>query len=398
MSGHLTRRDKLIMKQHFLEKFANSGSGMEFWWDSSPLIFDSWKKNFLSKLDRTKRSLYLNFFNNLISESNPESQFFLGSTTNPILAWQAILADRDRWYKVLGSKKREYGASAEGLFWALYVEIARLGAEKFLPLYESSGKKYGYISVQMDIRDMDNIGTMIEKAEELADLIPNIMIKVPGTSAGYKVIEKLTQKGISTNSTLSFVYPQLLDCANSVKRGYDAAISRGIDMKGWRSVITHMEGRFGEAFEGQAKTQGIYLNEGELRLAELAIFKKAYQVIKSKHIPTKLLSCSLRVGPTVNGKTYVWNLEHKREGDVVVTCPPSLLEQLTLLELEYVGDTSINDQIPTHTMEKLLRIVGFVASYNENGYAPEEYSLLAAFEKARSEHLHATMEILKFVS
>ena len=132
------------------------------------------------------------------------------------------------------------------------------------------------------------------------------MIKVPGTSAGYKVIEKLTKKGISTINTLSFVYPQLLDCANSVKRGYDAATNQGIDMNGWRSVITHMEGRFGEAFEKQARSQGVYLNEGELRLAELAIFKKAYQIIKSKRIPTKLLSCSLRIGPTINGKTYVW--------------------------------------------------------------------------------------------
>ena len=192
------------MGQHFLEKFSDNNFGIEFWWDSSPLIFNDWRNNFLKKLDKRKKAEYSNFFNNLISESNPSSQFFLGSTTNPILAWKAIFADRDRWSKVVGAKKKNFKTSPDALFWALYMEMAKLGAEKFLPLYESSSKKYGYVSVQMDIRDMDDIDTMIEKAEELAQVSPNIMIKVPGSSAGYKVIEKLTERGISTNNTLCF--------------------------------------------------------------------------------------------------------------------------------------------------------------------------------------------------
>ena len=352
------------MKQHFLEKLSCGDLGLEFWWDSSPLVFDEWKENFLKKLDKNKRNMYLSFFNNLISESNPSTQFFLGATTNPILAWKAILADRVSWSRFVESKKKSFRENAEALFWALYMEIAKLGAEKFLPLYESSCKKYGYISVQMDIRDMHNIDAMIAKAEELVELSPNIMIKVPGTATGYQVIEKLTEKGIPTNNTLCFVYSQILTCANSIKRGYDLAVKQGVDMKSWRSVITHMEGRFGESFEKDASAQGVLLNEGEIRLAELAIFKKAYQAIKLEGIPTKLLSCSLRIGPTIDGKTNMWHLEHKRESDVVVTCPPSLLEQLTLLDPEYVGESSINDQIPMNVMEKLLAIPSFVKSYD----------------------------------
>ena len=36
----------LVMSQHFLENFSKKNSGVEFWWDSSPLIFDDWKENF----------------------------------------------------------------------------------------------------------------------------------------------------------------------------------------------------------------------------------------------------------------------------------------------------------------------------------------------------------------
>ena len=278
------------------------------------------------------------------------------------------------------------------------MEIAKLGAEKFLPLYESSCKKYGYISVQMDIRDMHNIDAMIAKAEELVELSPNIMIKVPGTATGYQVIEKLTEKGIPTNNTLCFVYSQILTCANSIKRGYDFAVKQGVNMKSWRSVITHMEGRFGESFEKDASAQGVSLNEGELRLAELAIFKKAYQAIKLEGIPTKLLSCSLRIGPTIDGKTNMWHLEHKRESNIVVTCPPSLFEQLTIVDIEPLEASTINNKIPASVMEKLLKIPDFVKCFNENGCLPEEYSSLPAFEKAKSDHLCATMDILKFVS
>ena len=386
------------MGQHFLENFSDENSDIEFWWDSSPLIFDSWRNEFLKKLDSSKKAEYSNFFNNLISESNPNSQFFLGATTNPILARQVILTDRDRWSKVVGAKKKNFKTNSDALFWALYMEVAKLGAEKFLPLYESSSKKYGYVSVQLDIRDINDIDIMIEKAEELAEISPNIMIKVPGTSAGYTVIERLTEKGISTNNTLCFVYPQIINCANSVQRGYDCAVKNGVDMKGWRSVITHMEGRFGEAFEKIGRLQGICLSEGELRLAELAIFKKAYQTINLRNIPTKLLSCSLRVGPTINGKTNMWHLEHKRESNIVVTCPPSLFEQLTIVDIEPFEDSTINNKIPASVMEKLLKIPDFVKCFNENGCSPEEYSSLPAFEKAKSDHLCATMDILKFVS
>jgi transaldolase len=388
----------LVMSQHFLENFSEKNSGVEFWWDSSPLILDEWKESFLKKLDKTKKKFFLNFFNNLISENNPGSQFFLGATTNPVLAWKVVHSNKEYWKKFVQSQKKVSSTNSDRLFWALYREIAKLGAEKFLPLYEFSKKQYGYISVQMDIRDMHDSDIMIEKAEELAEISPNIMIKVPGTAAGYEVIEKLTGKGIPTNNTLCFVYSQIITCADAIRRGYDFAIEQGVDMEGWRSVITHMEGRFGEDLESQAKAQGVYLNEGELRLAELAIFKKAYRYIKYQGILTKLLSCSLRIGPTLNGKQKMWHLEHKRGSNIVVTCPPLFLERLTLLDLEYADNFSIDDQISPTVMEKLLKITSFVESYEENGFSPEEYSRLPVFEKTKSEHLLATMEFLEFVS
>jgi hypothetical protein len=41
-----------------------------------------------------------------------------------------------------------------------------------------------------------------------------------------------------------------------------------------------------------------------------------------------MLSCSLRLGPTVDGKQQIWHLEEKAGANVVVTCPPSFIDEV----------------------------------------------------------------------
>ena len=100
----------------------------------------------------------------------------------------------------------------------------------YLPLFEASGYKEGYLSGQVDPRSVFDAEAMTRQAEELAVINPNVMIKVPGSKEGYGVIEYLTSKGISTNNTLTFVLPQLVDCARSVKRGLEKAKANGVDL------------------------------------------------------------------------------------------------------------------------------------------------------------------------
>ena len=70
------------------------------------------------------------------------------------------------------------------------------------------------------------------------------------------------------------------------------------------------------------KEKGIELSDGDVRLAELAIVKKAYRLLKDSDYQSKLLPCSLRVGPIVDGTLRVWHLEEMAGADVVVTVPP----------------------------------------------------------------------------
>jgi transaldolase len=270
-----------------------------------------------------------------------------------------------------------------------------------MPLFEKTNHHEGYLSGQVDPRKSFDKETMLKQAAELTAINPNVMVKVPGTREGYEVIEILTSHGIATNNTLSFVLPQLMDCAKSVQRGLEKAKANHVDLSRWRSVITHMEARYGDlgGLRDFAKEKGIELSEGEVRWAELAIFKKAYRLIKERNYPSKLLSCSLRVGPTVDGVQRIWHLEEKAGADIVVTCPPSFIDELIHFQgeenISFVKDR-IDQDIPKEVLEKLLRIPYFERAYAEDGYTRDEYNSHPSLVKTAQQFSKATDEMVEF--
>ena len=388
--------------RNLFEKLVDLSPGMEIWWDSSPVIFENWCKKILEKADPADRDTLKAQFNRMYDRDNPIGQLFRGVTTNPPLSLQAIQDDPAYWEKVAKGILAENPAmDTEALFWKLYKTVVKRGSEMYLPLFEASNYKEGYLSGQVDPRSVFDKDAMIRQAEEIAAINPNVMIKVPGSKQGYEVIEHLTAKGIPTNNTLTFVLPQLVDCADSVKRGLETAKQNGVDLSKWRSVITHMEGRFGNlgGLKEFAAEKGIELSDGEIRLAELAIFKKAYKYLKDNDMPSKMLSCSLIIGPTVDGQNRIWHLEEKAGADVVVTCPPVFIEKVLFLpgveKISFEKDRILED-IPRDIMDKLLRVPYFEKGYSADGYSRDEYNTHPALQKTAEQFSKATEEMVTF--
>jgi transaldolase len=389
-------------EKHILERLVDVSPGMEIWWDSSPLILPGWSRQMVEKSAPEDKEILRRQLSRMYKEDTPEKSLFRGVTTNPRLSLQAIDADRGTWAGIVnGLIEKNEGIDKENLFWLMYKEVVKRGSDMFLPLFERSGYRNGFLSGQVDPRDAFNPEAMMRQAEDLAALNPNVMIKVPGSKEGYDLIEALTAKGISTNNTLTFVLPQLMDCANSVKRGLETARRNCVDLSRWRSVITHMESRYGDlgGLRSFAAEKGIELTDGEVRLAELAIFKKAYRLIKEGGYESKLLSCSLRVGPEVDGDLRLWHLEEKAGADIVVTCPPPFIEELFTFpggdNLVFEKDR-IWKEIPGAVLDKLMRIPYFERAYEENGYTRDEYNDHPALIKTAQQFSAATAEMVEF--
>lgn len=390
-----------MTEKSVVERLWEVNPDAEIWWDSSPLIYDNWRQKMLDQA--ADKELMEAWLDRMFNENNaPEDNLFRGVTTNPPLSHNAIQDNPRYWADWINEQmKVDKGKPEEVVFWDTYKEIVKRGAEVYLPLFEASQYAYGFISGQVDPRVRHDTETMVNQGVELHALSPNVMIKVPGTAEGYAAIEQLTAKGVPTNNTLSFIIPQFVACMNAVTRGMKTAKENGVDLSRWRSVITAMSTRFGTLGDLQkdAAVKGIDLTEEDERWAEIAVFKKACRLVKENdEYPGKMLICSIRMSPTINGVTQCWHLEEVAGADVVYTCPPKFLESLLFKGQHLTFSNRIDAPVPQETMDKLMRIPYFERGYAEDGYTVPEFNAHPALLATAKQHHDVTQEMVTFVS
>jgi transaldolase len=389
------------MRKSVVERLWEVNPEAEIWWDSSPIIYENWRNKMMQKsVNKEEMKLWLD---RLYSKDNPpEKNIFRGVTTNPPLSYNAIKDDPEYWTKWVDNLiSKERCTDSETVFWQTYREIVKRGAELYLPIFKASRFKHGYISGQVDPRFRQDVEKMVAQGVELHTLSPNVMIKVPGTMEGYEVIRRLTAKGIPTNNTLAFIIPQFMACMKAIVAGLKEAKTNGVDLTEWRSVITAMSARYGTLgdLQKEAAEKNIELSEADVRWAEIAIFKKACRLVKeNKDYPGKMLLCSMRMSPVVNGVTRSWHVEKVAGANIVYTCPPPYIEGLLEKGNHLEFSHQIEEPVPKEVMDKLMKIPYFNRGYAEDGYKPEEFNTHAALVATAVEFSGATQLMVDFVA
>ena len=326
------------MSKNILERLAETNPEAEIWWDSSPLIYPSWKAETLAKAPDAKRAEWTEQLTRMYDAdtiAQTGTMGFRGVTTNPPLSLQAIQLAPAQWTaRIKDIAATNPGLDVEGVYWAAYLDLVKQGADAIAPLYKSSGGKYGMLSGQVDPRFVTDGDRMLAQGLSIAAMGENVMVKLPGSKEGYEVLEELTARGISTNNTTRFTVSQYSRCMAAVTAGLQRARAAGIDVSKHRSVITHMSSRLGQLSDWQreAKLRGIDLSMMEIRDGEEAELKRAYWFGKSINHPSKMLQCSMRVEKDDNGKTVSRHVQDFAGSDMVYTCPPSYI--LGLMEAE----------------------------------------------------------------
>jgi transaldolase len=373
----------------------------EIWWDSSPLIYDNWCGKMIAKAEnKEEMTSWLNRFYS--KDNRPEDNIFRGVTTNPPLSFNAIKDDPEYWAKWIDEliAKEKY-TETEPTFWRTYKEIVERAAAYYMPMFEATKYTCGYLSGQLDPRMRHDVDKMVAAGEELYALSPNVMVKVPGTAEGYEVIKRLTAKGIATNNTLSFVISQFVACMNAVTEGLKEAKANGVDLTQWRSVITAMSARYGTLgdLQKEAEERNITLSEADVRWSEIAIFKKACRLVdENKEYPGKMLLCSMRMSPTVDGQLRSWHIEKVAGADIVYTCPPPYIEELLFQGNHLEFSNQIDDPVPQDVMDKLMKIPYFERGYAEDGYTAEEFNTHTALQTTAKQFSEATQGMVDFVA
>ena len=394
------------MKQHVLERLAATNPECEIWWDSSPLIYPSWKKETLAKDPDPKTSGWSEQLTRFFDEGVIQTEGkmgFRGVTTNPPLSLQAIKLAPVLWAnRVREIAKTHPHLNVEGVYWTMYLDLVRQGAEMILPVYKASGGKYGMLSGQVDPRWVRDGARMLEQGLQIAAQGENVMVKLPGSKEGYEVLEELTARGISTNNTTSFTVPQYLRCMAAVSAGLLRAKAAGVDLSRWRSVITHMSARLGELgdWRTEAQARGIELSLSEIRDGEEAVLKRAYHFGKANNHPSKMLQCSMRIEKDDrSGKTVSRHLQDFSGSDMVYTCPPGFIAGLMPVadELEPFDPKAIDREPNKASVEKLMKLPSFRAAYEFDGMRPDQFAHYGAFKATETEFAAATRQTVDFV-
>jgi transaldolase len=365
------------MEESPLERLAKTHPDLEIWWDSSPLVYSQWVRKMLNSANPPRRPVLEEQLSRLYNVDAPAKSIFRGCTTNPPLSWQAIQSDPNFWNDQVGEIIRSHpGLDVQELVWLTYKEVVKRGAEIYMPIFEATHGRFGWISGQLDPRLFTETEQMVRDAEELSALSPNVMIKVPASMQGIEVVRILTSKGISTNTTVCFTLPQILASADAAMDGIRIAEKNKVDLGRWRAVITMMIGRLTEhqVLDLQAERKNIKLSWQDKHWFGIAVFRRAYRMLTEGGYASKMLACSMRVGPLVAGKMRFWDVQKIAGGDVVYTCPPYVLEPLFEIGDDLLFEPEIEKEVRAEVIDKLMKIPYCIQAYDPNGLALEQFN------------------------
>ena len=133
-----------------------------------------------------------------------EEDSLRGVTSNPAIFEKAILGSPD-YDAELESLARE-GLSAREVYRKMAVKDVQLACDVLRPVYDETGGKDGYVSLEVAPRLAHDTEGTLEQARQYWGLVdrPNVMIKIPATDEGIPAIEQALYEGLNVNVTLLF--------------------------------------------------------------------------------------------------------------------------------------------------------------------------------------------------
>ena len=163
-----------------------------------------------------------------------------GITTNPAI-FQKAIAD-GRLYADDLARISAITSDAEARYEALVIPDVQAACDLLHPLWLKTGGEAGYVSLEVSPSLAHDASGTVAAGQRLAAAVarPNLLIKVPATTAGLLAIEALIESGISVNVTLMFSLRHI----NAVATAYLNGLSRRVADGGDPSAIVSVASLF----------------------------------------------------------------------------------------------------------------------------------------------------------
>jgi transaldolase len=175
----------------------------------------------------------------------------VGVTTNPSIFQAAITGADD--YDADIARLAVDGADAEGIVRALTTDDVRRACELFMPVWEATDGEDGRVSIEVDPRLAHDPQATINQARELRSVVdrPNLLVKIPGTTAGLPAIRQTIAAGISVNVTLLFSVERYRQVMDAYHAGLEDRLAAGEPIDQLRSVASFFVSRVDTAIDAR---------------------------------------------------------------------------------------------------------------------------------------------------
>jgi len=167
-----------------------------------------------------------------------------GVTSNPAIFEKAIAKSND--YDAAARALVAQGAKdALDVFERLAVVDIQLGCDVLRPVFDTSGGRDGFVSLEVSPHLAHDTAGTIAEAHRLALAVSrdNLMIKVPATSAGIPAIQQLIADGLNVNVTLLFAVDAYQKVHDAYMSGLEARLGRRESIAGIGSVASFFVSR-----------------------------------------------------------------------------------------------------------------------------------------------------------
>ena len=206
-----------------------------------------------------------------------------GVTTNPSIFDSAIGKTSDYNADIVALGKK--GKSTEEIYTALTVADVREAADRFLPVYEESGGRDGFVSLEVSPLLAHDEERTVEEALRLASLVDrkNVMIKIPATDEGMGAIRKAIASGISINATLMFSRDQYGKVAGAYISGLEDRLSRGLPVDEIASVASFFVSRVDTSVDKLLASRGDRELQGKIAIDNAKAVYRDFERLFSSH-------------------------------------------------------------------------------------------------------------------
>jgi transaldolase / glucose-6-phosphate isomerase len=210
----------------------------------------------LHELERLGQSIWFdNISRSMLASGGLRSMVaegLLGVTSNPTIFDKAISGSSDYDDQLRRLIAGRPAIRVEEIIQELMAEDIRRAADDLRPVFDRTGGRDGYVSVEVAPSKARDTQATVEEARVLWAMIdrPNLMVKIPATSEGLPAIERAIAEGININVTLIFSLERYREVAEAYIGGLERRAKAGRPLASVASVASVFVSRIDTLVDG----------------------------------------------------------------------------------------------------------------------------------------------------